>query len=131
MNKSDIEKEFGQVGLIRLGMRKNTPFIPISLQGFNPIKLKWRKLLTDIGHFFDLCEYKEYEYKYNHEYGLWLNILHYATIADTFTTEEIRYIFGKQGEQKLEEMTAIGYLNKGFPSQITEKQWKEFTTRKR
>ena len=131
MNKAKIKKEWGQVGLIRLGMKENTPFIPISLQGVNPIKLKWRKRLTGIGHFFDLCEYKEYEYKYNHEYGLKLNILRYATIADTFTTEEIRYIFGKQGEQELEKLTKIGYLNKGFHSQITEKQWEEFTARKR
>ena len=113
----DIEKEQGQVGLIRFGMKNNTPFIPISLQGINLIKLKWRKLWTG----------KEYEYKYNPKEGLFMNVLHYAHIADTFTTEEIRYIFGKRGERKLEEMTAIGYLNKCFPSQITEKQWEEFT----
>jgi len=128
MNKAYIEKEWGQVGLIRLGMKENTPFIPISLQRIKPLaKPKWQKLLQ----FFGLYRYKEYEYKYKPEESLSLNILRYAVIADTFTTEEIRYIFGKKGEQKLEKMTAIGYLNKGFPSQITEKQWKEFTARKR
>ena len=128
MDKAKIEKEYGQVGLIRYGLKENTPFVPISLQGIKPpTKPKWQKLLQ----FFGLYRYKEYEYKYKPEESLRLNILRYAVIADTFTTEEIRYIFGKQGEQELEKLTKIGYLNKGFHSQITEKQWEEFTARKR
>ena len=128
MDKAKIEKEYGQVGLIRYGLKENTPFVPISLQGIKPpTKPKWQKLLQ----FFGLYRYKEYEYKYKPEESLGLNILRYAVIADTFTTEEIRYIFGKQGEQELEKLTKIGYLNKGFHSQITEKQWEEFTARKR
>ena len=113
----DIEKEQGYVGLITCGMKKNIPFVPVSLQEISPIKLKWRKLWTG----------KEYEYKYNPKEDLFMNVLHYAHIADTFTTEEIRYIFGKRGERKLEEMTRIGYFDKGLHSQITERQWKEFT----
>ena len=104
MNKAYIEKEWGQVGLIRLGMKKNTPFIPISLQGIKQNK----------------------SYGYNPKESLVINILRYAVLAGTFTTEEIRYVFGKQGEQELEKMTKIGYLNKGLPSQITEKQWEQF-----
>jgi hypothetical protein len=128
MDKAKIKKELGEVGLIRFGMKKNIAFVPISLQGIKPpAKPKWQKLLQ----FFGLYRYQEYEYKYKPEESLSLNILRYAVIAGTFTTEEIRYVFGKKGEQELEKLTAIGYLNKGFPSQITEKQWEEFTARKR
>ena len=105
MNKSQIEKQWGQVGLIRFGIKDNIPFTPISLQGIKQNK----------------------SYEYNPKESLIMNILRYAVLAGTFTTEEIRYVFGKQGEQELEKMTKIGYLNKGFPSQITEKQWEQFT----
>jgi hypothetical protein len=73
MNKAQIEKQWGQVGLIRFGIKDNIPFTPISLQGIKQNK----------------------SYEYNPKESLFMNILRYSVLAGTFTTEEIRYVFGK------------------------------------
>ena len=105
MNKSQIEKQWGQVGLIRFGIKDNIPFTPISLQGIKQNK----------------------SYEYNPNESLVINILRYAVLAGTFTTEEIRYVFGKQGEQELEKMTKIRYNNKRLPKKKKKKKWEQFT----